>query len=67
MVFEASDEGGRVLTWPIPALPLQKEIVRAEVGYLKKLGGKVLMDLLAGRNGAFWNYARRDSNTRPAV
>ncbi|HNR29416.1 MAG TPA: NADPH-dependent glutamate synthase [Candidatus Hydrogenedentes bacterium] len=49
-VFEALQEAGGVLTYGIPEFRLPKEIVRAEVDYLKKLGVQFVMDYVVGRN-----------------
>ncbi|MBP8128909.1 MAG: NADPH-dependent glutamate synthase [Candidatus Hydrogenedentes bacterium] len=49
-VFEALQEAGGVLTYGIPEFRLPKEIVRAEVDYLKKLGVRFVMDYVVGRN-----------------
>jgi len=49
-VFEALQEPGGVLMYGIPEFRLPKEIVRAEVDYLKKLGVEFVMDYVVGRN-----------------
>src|SRR5512139_2540887 len=49
-VFEALQEAGGVLMYGIPEFRLPKEIVRAEVAYLKKLGVEFVMDYVVGRN-----------------
>src|SRR5574340_1076523 len=49
-VFEALQEPGGVLMYGIPEFRLPKEIVRAEVDYLKKLGVQFVMDYVVGRN-----------------
>ncbi len=49
-VFEALQEPGGVLMYGSPEFRLPKEIVRAEVDYLRKLGVKFLMDYVVGRN-----------------
>jgi glutamate synthase (NADPH/NADH) small chain len=49
-VFEALQEPGGVLMYGIPEFRLPKEIVRAEVNYLKKLGVEFVMDYVVGRN-----------------
>ncbi|UCG57461.1 MAG: NADPH-dependent glutamate synthase [Phycisphaerales bacterium] len=49
-VFEALQEPGGVLTYGIPEFRLPKEIVQAEVDYLKKLGVTFVMDFVVGRN-----------------
>jgi len=49
-VFEALQEPGGVLMYGIPEFRLPKEIVRAEVDYLKKLGVEFIMDYVVGRN-----------------
>ncbi len=49
-VFEALHEPGGVLMYGIPEFRLPKEIVRAEVAYLKRLGVEFVMDFVVGRN-----------------
>lgn len=49
-VFEALHEPGGVLMYGIPEFRLPKEIVRAEVDYLKRLGVEFVMDFVIGRN-----------------
>ena len=49
-VFEALQEPGGVLMYGIPEFRLPKEIVRAEVDYLKQLGVQFMMDYVVGRN-----------------
>ncbi len=49
-VFEALQEPGGVLMYGIPEFRLPKEIVRAEVDYLTKLGVRFVMDYVVGRN-----------------
>ncbi len=49
-VFEALQEPGGVLMYGIPEFRLPKEIVRAEVDYLRKLGVQFLLDYVVGRN-----------------
>ncbi len=49
-VFEALHEPGGVLIYGIPEFRLPKEIVRAEVGYLRNLGVRFIMDYVVGRN-----------------
>jgi glutamate synthase (NADPH/NADH) small chain len=49
-VFEALHEPGGVLMYGIPEFRLPKEIVRAEVDYLRQLGVEFLMDYIVGRN-----------------
>ena len=49
-VFEALHEPGGVLMYGIPEFRLPKEIVRAEVAYLKRLGVEFVMDFVIGRN-----------------
>jgi glutamate synthase (NADPH/NADH) small chain len=51
-VFEALQEPGGVLMYGIPEFRLPKEIVRAEVDYLKKLGVQFVMDYVVGRNAS---------------
>ncbi len=48
-IFEALHEAGGVLIYGIPEFRLPKEIVRAEVEYVKKLGVNVLLDNVIGR------------------
>jgi glutamate synthase (NADPH/NADH) small chain len=51
-VFEALQEPGGVLMYGIPEFRLPKEIVRAEVDYLKRLGVQFVMDYVVGRNAS---------------
>ncbi|MHC1635082.1 MAG: NADPH-dependent glutamate synthase [Candidatus Methanospirareceae archaeon] len=48
-VFEALHEPGGVLMYGIPEFRLPKEIVRAEVEYIKKLGVKIETDVVIGK------------------
>lgn len=48
-IFEALHEAGGVLTYGIPEFRLPKEIVHAEVEYVKKLGVTILLDSVIGR------------------
>ncbi len=48
-IFEALHEAGGVLTYGIPEFRLPKEIVQAEVEYVKKLGVAILLDSVIGR------------------
>jgi glutamate synthase (NADPH/NADH) small chain len=48
-VFEALHEPGGVLVYGIPEFRLPKEIVRAEIDYIKKLGAEVLVDSVIGK------------------
>lgn len=48
-IFEALHEAGGVLTYGIPEFRLPKEIVRAEVDYVKKLGVTILLDSVIGK------------------
>jgi glutamate synthase (NADPH/NADH) small chain len=48
-IFEALHEAGGVLTYGIPEFRLPKEIVRAEVDYVKKLGVTILLDFVIGK------------------
>lgn len=48
-IFEALHEAGGVLTYGIPEFRLPKEIVRAEVEYVKKLGVTILLDSVIGK------------------
>ncbi|MEK6647108.1 MAG: NADPH-dependent glutamate synthase [Candidatus Firestonebacteria bacterium] len=43
-IFEALHETGGVLIYGIPEFRLPKEIVKAEVNYLKKLGAEIILD-----------------------
>lgn len=49
-VFEALQEPGGVLIYGIPEFRLPKEIVKAEVNYLRQLGVEFVMDFVVGRN-----------------
>jgi glutamate synthase (NADPH/NADH) small chain len=49
-VFEALQEAGGVLTYGIPEFRLPKEIVKAEVNFLERLGVNFVMDFVVGRN-----------------
>ncbi|MCX8063591.1 MAG: NADPH-dependent glutamate synthase [Candidatus Hydrogenedentes bacterium] len=49
-IFEALHEPGGVLMYGIPEFRLPKEIVRAEVEYLKRLGVEFVMNYVVGRN-----------------
>jgi len=49
-VFEALQDYGGVLVYGIPEFRLPKEIVRAEVDYLGKLGVQFVPDYVVGRN-----------------
>ncbi len=49
VVFEALHEPGGVLTYGIPEFRLPKDIVKAEVSYIKKLGVKVETDIVVGK------------------
>jgi glutamate synthase (NADPH/NADH) small chain len=48
-IFEALHEPGGVLTYGIPEFRLPKDIVRAEVEYVKKLGVTILLDSVIGK------------------
>jgi len=48
-IFEALHEAGGVLTYGIPEFRLPKEIVKAEVEYVKKLGVTILLDSVIGK------------------
>src|SRR3989304_4838324 len=48
-MFESLHEAGGVLTYGIPEFRLPKEIVRAEVEYVKKLGVTILLDSVIGK------------------
>ncbi|MCX7013261.1 MAG: NADPH-dependent glutamate synthase [Candidatus Sumerlaeota bacterium] len=49
-VFEALQDAGGVLVYGIPEFRLPKEIVRAEVDYLRKIGVEFVFDFVVGRN-----------------
>ena len=49
-VFEALQNPGGLLTYGIPEFRLPKEIVNAEVDYLKRLGVEFVYDFVVGRN-----------------
>lgn len=48
-VFESLHEAGGVLMYGIPQFRLPKEIVQAEVDYVKKLGARIHLDSTIGR------------------
>ncbi|MCZ7395135.1 MAG: NADPH-dependent glutamate synthase [Candidatus Methanoperedens sp.] len=48
-IFEALHEAGGVLTYGIPEFRLPKEVVRAEVEYVEKLGVTILLDSVIGK------------------
>ncbi|VVB92266.1 Sulfide dehydrogenase subunit alpha [uncultured archaeon] len=48
-IFEALHEAGGVLTYGIPEFRLPKDIVNAEVEYVKKLGVTILLDSVIGK------------------
>jgi glutamate synthase (NADPH/NADH) small chain len=48
-IFEALHVAGGVLVYGIPEFRLPKEIVQAEVDYIRKLGVKLYTDVLIGR------------------
>jgi glutamate synthase (NADPH/NADH) small chain len=48
-IFEALHEAGGVLIYGIPEFRLPKDIVRAEVEYVKKLGIEILLDSVIGK------------------
>jgi glutamate synthase (NADPH) small chain len=48
-ILEALHEPGGVLIYGIPEFRLPKEIVRAEVNYLERLGVKLEMDVVVGK------------------
>lgn len=48
-IFEALHEPGGVLIYGIPEFRLPKEIVKAEVDYLKRLGVKIETDVVVGK------------------
>lgn len=47
-IFEALHEAGGVLTYGIPEFRLPKSIVKAEIDYIKKLGVKILTNIVVG-------------------
>lgn len=52
-VFEALHELGGVLVYGIPEFRLPKEIVRAEVDTLQKMGVEFIANYIVGRSGGF--------------
>jgi glutamate synthase (NADPH/NADH) small chain len=48
-IFEALHEAGGVLVYGIPEFRLPKEIVKAEIGYLQKLGVKINCNFVVGK------------------
>ncbi|MBL7174430.1 MAG: NADPH-dependent glutamate synthase [Desulfobacteraceae bacterium] len=48
-IFEALHETGGVLVYGIPEFRMPKEIVKAEVNYLEKLGVKIITDYIVGK------------------
>jgi len=48
-MFEALHETGGVLVYGIPEFRLPKEIVKAEIGYLQKLGVKIEKNFVVGK------------------
>ena len=48
-IFEALHAAGGVLTYGIPEFRLPKDIVKAEVEYVKKLGVTLLLDSVIGK------------------
>jgi glutamate synthase (NADPH/NADH) small chain len=48
-IFEALHKGGGVLVYGIPEFRLPKQIVQAEIDYIKKLGVEFQPDYLIGR------------------
>jgi len=48
-IFEALHLPGGVLTYGIPEFRLPKQIVRAEVDYVRSLGVEILCDMVAGK------------------
>jgi glutamate synthase (NADPH/NADH) small chain len=49
-IFEALHEPGGVLMYGIPEFRLPKEIVRAEVDYIRKLGAKLECNVVVGKS-----------------
>jgi glutamate synthase (NADPH/NADH) small chain len=50
VVFEALHEPGGVLTYGIPEFRLPKDIVRAEVDYIRKLGVRIETNVVIGKS-----------------
>jgi len=48
-IFETLHEPGGVLVYGIPEFRLPKEIVRKEVEYVKRLGVKIVTDVIIGK------------------
>jgi glutamate synthase (NADPH/NADH) small chain len=48
-IFEALHESGGVLVYGIPEFRLPKDIVKAEIGYLEKLGVKIERNVVVGK------------------
>jgi len=48
-VFEALHEPGGVLMYGIPEFRLPKEIVKAEIDYIQKLGVEIIYDVVVGK------------------
>ena len=49
VLFEALHKSGGVLTYGIPNFRLPKEVVNAEIGYIKRLGVKIENDVVIGK------------------
>ena len=49
VIFEALHDPGGVLMYGIPEFRLPKEIVKAELNYIKKLGVKIQYDVIVGK------------------
>jgi glutamate synthase (NADPH) small chain len=59
-IFEALQEPGGVLTYGIPEFRLPKEIVKAEVHFLERLGVKFVMDYVVGQNATIQDLLEED-------
>ena len=59
-VFEALHEPGGVLMYGIPEFRLPKEIVQAEVDFLRQLGVEFVMDYVVGRNATVRELLEED-------
>jgi NADH-quinone oxidoreductase subunit F len=49
-VFDERDEAGGILRWGIPAYRLPKEVLRKELGIIRKLGVRFVFDTRIGRD-----------------
>ncbi|MCC7495061.1 MAG: NADPH-dependent glutamate synthase [Fimbriimonadaceae bacterium] len=48
-IYEALDEPGGVLIYGIPEFRLPKDIVRREIGEIRRMGAQIICDFLVGR------------------